>query len=49
MLEHFVKNCGLWEGHLLKEFLEDCLPWEVPNVGAGEECDGKGAAQTTCD
>jgi len=29
--------------------MEDCLLWEGPHNGAGEECEEEGAAETTCD
>ena len=29
--------------------MQDCLPWEGPHAGAGEECEEQGAAQTACD
>ncbi|KAK4827778.1 hypothetical protein QYF61_021731 [Mycteria americana] len=49
-----MKNCSPWEGLTLKKFVEDCLPWEGPHAGAGEECEEsspeeEGAAETTCD
>ncbi|GAB0186948.1 EH domain-containing protein 4 [Grus japonensis] len=40
MLEQFMKNCSLWEGReglTLEKLVEDCLPWEEPHAGAGEE------------
>ena len=33
-LEQFMKDCSL-----LEKFVEDCLPWEGPHTGAGEECE----------
>ena len=39
-----MKNCSLWEGPTL----EDCLPWEGPHTGAGEECEKEGAAERMC-
>jgi len=44
-----VKNCSLWEGAMLEKFMEDCLLWEGPHTGAGEECEEEGAAETKCD
>jgi len=29
--------------------MEDCLPWEGPHAGAGEESEEEGAAETMCD
>jgi len=29
--------------------MEECLPWDGPYSGAGEECEEEGAAETTCD
>jgi len=29
--------------------MEDCLPWEGPHTGAGEECEEEGAAGRMCD
>lgn len=43
-----MKNCGQWEGLGLEKSLEDCLPWEGPQAGAGEEGEEEGAAET-CD
>ena len=38
-LEQFVKNCSLQEGLTLEKLVEDCLSWEAPHAGAGEECE----------
>jgi len=32
-----MKNCSLWERPKLEKFMEDCLPWEGPHSGPGEE------------
>ncbi|GAB0177897.1 EH domain-containing protein 4 [Grus japonensis] len=37
-LEQLVKSCSPWEGFMLK-LVEDCLLWEGPHTGAGEECE----------
>ena len=42
-------HAGAVEGLTLEKFMEDCLPWEGPHGGAGEECEEEGAAETTCD
>jgi len=34
---------------MLERFVENCLPWEGPYTGAGEECEEEGAAETKCD
>jgi len=34
---------------MLKKFVEDCLPWERPHIGAGEECQEEAVAETMCD
>ena len=34
-----MKSFSLWEGFTLEKFMEDCLPWEGPHAGAGEECE----------
>ena len=34
----FGKNGGLQRGLMLEKFEKDCLPWEGPYGGAGEEC-----------
>ncbi|KAK4828810.1 hypothetical protein QYF61_000867 [Mycteria americana] len=47
-LEQFVKNCSRWEGPMLEKFVEDCLLGVRPHAGAGEECEGTGAAETMC-
>ncbi|KAJ7404204.1 hypothetical protein WISP_146957 [Willisornis vidua] len=54
MLEQFVKNCSLLEGLMLEHFVEDCLTWEGPHAGVGEECEEspteeEGVAEITCD
>jgi len=36
----FLKGCSPWEGVMLQNFVEDCLLWEGPHAGAGEECEG---------
>jgi len=54
----FLKDCTLWEGLtvkqfveglLLERFMENCQPWEGLHTGAGEESEEEGAAETTCD
>lgn len=52
--EQCVKNCCLWEGLILQNFMGDCLPREGPHSGAGEECEEsfpeeEGESETTCD
>ena len=47
-LEQFMRNCSLLEGLTLKKFMKDCLPWDRPHTGAGEECEEEGAA-VMCD
>jgi len=37
-LEQFV-NCSPSEELMLEKFMEDCLLWEGPHTGAGEECE----------
>jgi len=49
MLEQFRKNFSLWEGHMLEKFVENCLPWEAPHAGAGQEYGKEGATETRCD
>jgi len=44
-----MKNCSLWKGLTLEKFVENCLSWVAPQVGAGEECDKEGAAEATCE
>jgi len=46
MLEQFVKNCSPWEGVILEKLLKDCVSWERPHAGAGEECEEEGVAET---
>jgi len=29
--------------------VKNCLLWEVPHTGAGEECEEEGEAETMCD
>jgi len=38
MLEQLV-TCNLWEGLTLEKFMKDCLLWEGPHAGAGDECE----------
>ncbi|TRZ25720.1 hypothetical protein HGM15179_001306 [Zosterops borbonicus] len=39
-LKQFVKICSPGEGGLiLEKTREECLPWEEPHAGAGEECE----------
>jgi len=38
-----------WEGPMLEKFMEDSVLWEGPHVGAGEECEEEGVAETMCD
>jgi len=33
----------------LENFVENCLPWEGPHTGEGEECEEEGAVETMCD
>jgi len=49
MLGQFVKNCSLWEGLMLENFMEDCLLCVGPHSGAGEESEEEGAAGTMYD
>jgi len=44
-----VKNCSLWEGLRLEQFVEDSLTWEGPHARAGEEGEEEGAAEPMCD
>ena len=44
-----MKDCSPWEGLTLEKFVEDCLLWEGPHGGAGEECEEEGSAETMCD
>lgn len=51
-MEQLVENCSLWEGCTLEE--SDCLLWEGPYAGAGEEGEEssheeKRVAETICD
>jgi len=53
-MEHFVKNCSLWEGPTLQQFMGNCLPWEGLHDGAGQSVrsppsEEEGAAETTCE
>jgi len=34
---------------MLEQFMEDCLPWERPCSGTGEECEEKDAAENMGD
>ena len=34
-----LKDCTPREGLILEKFVEDCLLWEGPHAGAGEECE----------
>jgi len=43
-----VKNCTLWEGLTLENFMEDCFPWVGPHARAGEECEEERVAEM-CD
>ncbi|RMC09975.1 hypothetical protein DUI87_12765 [Hirundo rustica rustica] len=38
-LLQFTKNCSLWEGPVVENFMEECLLCEGLYVGAGEECE----------
>jgi len=38
-LEQFMKSYSPWEGLALEKIVEDCVPWEGPHAGAGEECE----------
>jgi len=44
-----VDNCSPWEELMLEKFVKNCLPWDRPQAGAGEECEKEGAAETPCD
>lgn len=44
-----MKNCSPWEGPTQKRVVEDCLPWERPHAGAGEEHKEEGATETMSD
>ncbi|XP_061852086.1 ras-related protein Rab-2A isoform X2 [Colius striatus] len=53
--EEFVRSCNPREGLTLESFVKDCIPWEGPCVGAGEECkessssEKKEVAETACE
>ncbi|KAK4810165.1 LOW QUALITY PROTEIN: hypothetical protein QYF61_010477, partial [Mycteria americana] len=47
MLEQVMKDRSPWEGPTLEKFVKDCLPWVRPHVGAGEEREKEGMAETT--
>jgi len=32
-----VKSCSLWEGLMLEQYMKNCIPWEGPQTGAGEQ------------
>jgi len=34
---------------VLEKFVENCLLWEGPHAGTGEECKEEGAVERTCD
>ena len=34
---------------MLEQFMENCLQWEGPHAGTGEECEEEGMTETTCD
>ena len=34
---------------MLKQFMENCLPWEGPYATVGKGCKEEGATETTCD
>jgi len=34
-----MKNCSSLEGPVLEQVMEDCVPWEGPHTGVGEECE----------
>jgi len=38
---------NLWEGLTLEHFMKNCVLWEGPHAGAGEECEEEGAAEIT--
>jgi len=46
MLEQFLKNCNPVEGLTLEKFVKDCILWEGPHPGAGEEREKEGASET---
>ena len=35
----FLKDCTPWEGLMLEQLGENCLPWERPYAGAGVQCE----------
>ena len=42
-------RAGAWGGPTLEKFVKDCLLWEGPHPGAGEEDKKEGVAETMCD
>lgn len=36
------------EGPTLEQFMRDCVLWQEPHAGAGEEWDEEGAAEMKC-
>lgn len=44
-----MKNCSPWGVLLLEKFKNDCFLWELPQGGAGEECEEGGPSEAKCD
>lgn len=44
MLDQLLKQSPV-EGCTLEQFLKDCIPWEEPHVGAGDEHQEEGEAE----
>jgi len=42
------RNSSSWEGPTLAQLVKDCILWEGPHAGAGEEREEEGAAKTKC-
>lgn len=49
VLELFLKNCSLWEGHMLERADHKGLQLQgKTHRGAGEKCEEEGMAETSC-
>lgn len=44
-----MKNCSLWEGATMENFVQECVPCVGFHAGAGKECEEEGASEAACD
>jgi len=48
MLEQFLKNYSPWERPKQQQFMKDCILWEEPQAGVGEQREKEEVSKRSC-